>query len=372
MIRVAITVNSLVAGGAETLILQLCRALPSEGVAPLVASLLGPGPLTALFERQGTPVVNLTEAGERPGPGALWKLFMALKRERIDIVHTHLVYAGILGKVVAAMAGLPVVVTRHYMADPRERSPLFRLEDALTTRLTAQVVALTKAMGDTLVRQGLAESKRICVHHNAVDLSPYESMPASGTRRTGADGCVVGTVGRMEAPKAQEVFLEAVARVREAHPSTRGVIIGQGSRREELEAVRRRLDLDDAVFFTGGLPPDEVPAWLRRFDVFALSSSWEALPMALVEAKACGCPVVATAVGGIPEVVRHGIDGILVPPRDPNAMADAIIGLFERPDVRRAFGRAARAHAFAHFDISRLARQTATMYRQVLQERGGR
>jgi len=369
MIRVLVTINSLVAAGAETLILQLCRALPHEGVMPVVASLLGPGPLSPFFEQQGTPVANLSREGERPGPRSMWRLLTALRRERIDIVHTHLVYAGIMGKVAAKMVGLPVVVTRHYTTDPREHTVLFRLEDILTTRLADRVVALTGIMRDILVAQGLAERGRICVHHNAIDLTAYGSVQHLRGPRSDPGEFLIGTVGRLERQKAQEVFLATMRLVHEARPSARGVIIGEGSRRPELEEMCRRLGLDGVVRFVGTVPSGEVRSWLGRLDVFSLSSDWEGLPMVLIEAKACGCPIVATAVGGVPEVVRDGIDGTLVPPRNPRAMADAIISLLDHPEVGRSLGENARAHAFEHFDIARLARQTAEMYRQVLGER---
>lgn len=367
MIRALITINSLVAAGAETLILQLCRHLPREGVEPIVASLLGPGPLTPLFEESGIRVVNLSEAGERLGLKSFWRLMWTVRRERIDIVHTHLVYAGIMGKVAAALTGLPVVTTRHYTTDLKITTPFYRLEDRLTKTGTARVVAISDYMRRFILDSGLAEPRRVVVHRNAIDVDRFRTLVTESER---PGNLIIGTAGRMEPQKAQEVFLEAMAIIRRNIPTVRGVLVGEGSKRSELEAARARLCLDDVVSFVGTVSPEEMPTLLSTFDVFVLSSDWEGLPIVLIEAAALGIPVVATDVNAVSEVVKDGRTGLLVPPRNPRAIAEAAVAILGDPDRRRRFGRKAREYADAELDIKRLARQTATLYRDVLAERG--
>lgn len=365
MIRALHIINSLAAAGAETLLVQLCRRLPEQGVEPTVASLLGPGPLSPLLAQDRIPTVDLSRGG-RFDVAAVLKLAAAIRRHRIDVVHTHLVYAGIVGKLAAVATGRPVISTRHYMADPRERTLPFRLEDRLTTSCAARVVAITDCMREAILAQRLVEPERVAVHRNAIDLDLFISRIRPSSRR---EGTLVGTIGRMEPPKAQEVYLEAMSLVRRCVPSVRGILVGDGRRREELLRLRAQFALGDVVTFSGSVPPDEIPSLLAGFDVFVLSSNWEGLPMVLIEAQAAGVPIVATAVGGVPEVVHDGATGLLVPPRDPTALAGAIVRLLEDQALRWQLGVNAAAHAEREFDIRRLARQTAAMYREVLAER---
>jgi len=368
MIRALHVVNSLVAGGAENLILQLCRCLPEHGVEPAVASLLGPDRLSPVFERDGIPTIHLS-AGRRLDPRAFWRLVAAIRRHRIDIVHTHLVYAGIAGKLAAGIAGVPSVTTRHYLLDPREGSPLFRLEGHLTAHAAARLVVLNETMRAASIAQGLAPAGKIAIHRNAIDLSPFRGLDR---RRDPEAPFTIGTIGRMGPEKAHETFLRAIARVRRERPTAQGVLVGDGRRRLELEALRHDLGLDDAVRFVGVASPDEIPGWLARFDVFALSSDWEGVPIALIEAAASGLPIVATAVGGVPEIVHDGETGYLVPPQRPQELADAILRLADDPELRRLFGLRAAEHARATYDIHRLARETADLYREVRAEWAGR
>jgi len=368
MIRVLHVINSLAAAGAETLLVQLCRRLPEEGVSPVVASLLGPGALSPLFEEHGIPTVDLSRAGE-PGVWAVAKLVRAIRRYRIHVVHTHLAYAGVAGKLAAMATRRPVVTTRHYTTDPKLNTLPYRLEDWLTGHGTARVVVISDYMRRIILAERLAKPERVVVHRNAIDVAAFRSRCRPSLR---GEGPVVGTVGRMEPQKAQEIYLEAMALIRRRVPSVRGMIVGDGRRRSELEGIRRRLDLDERVAFVGSVPPDDVPTLLGGFDLFVLSSDWEGLPLVLIEAAALGLPTVATDVGAVSEVVREGRTGFLVPPRDLSALAEAALKILEDAEKGREFGANARACAEAEFDIARLARQTATLYRDVLAERGQR
>jgi glycosyltransferase involved in cell wall biosynthesis len=146
------------------------------------------------------------------------------------------------------------------------------------------------------------------------------------------------------------------------------VIVGEGPERARLEAQAAHLGLAEQVHFVGH--QQDVRPWLAAFDVCVLSSDWEGMSNAILEAMAAGLPVVATAVGGTPEVVVDGVTGFLVPPRDPQALADAILRLLRDPDLRRRMGEAGRAHVTEHFSVEQMVHKRERLYEELLKEKG--
>ena len=366
MIRAFHVINSLGAGGAESLLLQLCRHLPDHGVEPVVASLLPPGFLSGEFKRQGTRTVHLARSrSERPLVPV--RLFREMRKQRPDIVHTHLVWSGVLGKLAGRALGKPILTTRQYTAEERQDLP-YRLEDVLTRWVNDRVIAVSNQMQQYLIDAGIAKPSRTVVMHNAIDMDPFRVLQPDYR----AEPPLIGTVGRMDLPKGHDTFLRAVAELRRNRSDIRAVIVGDGVLRPQLEGLRSELGLDGVVEFPGRQTASGVRGWLERLRVFVLSSDWEALPLVLIEASAAGLPIVSTRVGGTSEIVMDGQTGILVPARDSRSLARRVLELLENPELAANLGHAARERAFRHFDIRDLAERTATLYREVLAERAGR
>ena len=362
MINALHVINTMQPGGAETLVARLCPALREEGVHASVAVMLGPGPVSASLPEQGVEVIDLSRGG-RGDPRAPWKIMQAIRRTRAAIVHVHSPQASIAAHIATMLARVPIISTRHSVTDPKSQTAVYRFERLLTRRRTAGVVAVSDEMRDALLAQHLASPDRIHVHRNAVDLSRF----AVSTRRPyPSDAPVLGTIGRLEPPKAHEVFLETIAALRPDMPGIRGVLVGDGSLRGALETRCKALGLDDVIDFAGACLPEDVPVWLSRFDAFLLTSRWEGLPVAMIEAAASGLPIVATDVGGVGEAIAGGEAGLLVPVDDVRALADAARALGSQPGLAAELGRRARDHAMREFDLRRLARQTADLYRSVL------
>ncbi|HPU84427.1 MAG TPA: glycosyltransferase [Candidatus Latescibacteria bacterium] len=365
MIRVVHVINTLAPGGAETLVANLCAKLPGEGVQPAVAYLFGDATLAARLTEAGVHVEALS-SGERPSPFALCRLLQIIRTRKIQLVHAHLVYAGITAKIAARLSGTPVVMTRHSAFEPKANTFFYRFDNWLTRRYAARLVAVGEEVRATILKERWMEPDRVVLHRNAIDVSEFRPKH----HQPSPDGAyIVGTVGRMEAPKAQEVFLEAVARVRAGYPNVKAVIAGDGRLRSHLEGVRSRLGLDTAATFLGSVTRKDIPGLLNTFDVFVLSSDWEGLPLALLEAAASGLPVVATDVGGVHEIVQNGKNGWLVEPGNVEQLARRIGALLSDVEMRERFGRQARAFVETEFDITRLARETAALYREVLNSR---
>jgi glycosyltransferase involved in cell wall biosynthesis len=179
---------------------------------------------------------------------------------------------------------------------------------------------------------------------------------------------VIGTLARLHEQKGHSYLLDAVAQLRREIPDVKALVVGDGELRPSLEQRTQALRLSDSVIFTG--TRRDVPEILALLDVFVLPSLWEGLPIALLEAMAAGLPVVATRVGGVPEVVVDGETGLLVPPRDPDALSEAILTLLQDPDLRQKMGQAGQERVREYFSVERMVEETEALYERLLAEKG--
>ncbi|MDQ1484449.1 MAG: hypothetical protein QOJ62_142 [Actinomycetota bacterium] len=266
-----------------------------------------------------------------------------------DVVHTHSAKAGGVGRLAAHRAGVPLVVHTyhgfpfHEFQRPWTRSAYVAAESYLCRR-TDVVLTVGSAVAVEAIRRGIVGPAQLRTIAVAIDSDPVVCTPETRTRARGvlgiaAAGPVVGTVGRLDYQKAPADFVHAIARLR--HENAIGVWVGEGSLRRDVEQLIDRLGLGDRMMLLGDRT--DVSAILPAFDVFAMSSRYEGLPCAIVEAMAAGVPVVATAVNAVSDVVLPGETGLLVPPQQPGALASAIDLVLDDPV--RAQLRVTRAKA---------------------------
>jgi glycosyltransferase involved in cell wall biosynthesis len=352
---VHLVIGGDVAGG-QLVALRLARAARTRGddvafVAP------EHGPFTELAAREGFPVAILPLRRSFQ-LGAAWRLARLLRRRRADVLHTHtLAAANVLARLAGAVARVPVVshlhIENHFR--PATRWLLARLDNA-TARLAARLVAVSEDTKRAYERQGYPRG-RIEVVYNGVDL------PANGDFRRNVPARI-GEVARLFDVKGQRELLHALARL----PEVRLVLAGRdleqgGAFQDELERESERLGIRERVEF--GFHED-VPALLETLDVVALPSWTEGLPLVLLEAMARGRPVVATPVGGTPELVTDGETGLLVPPRDPEALAAALRRVLDDPELARRLGEAARARVADRFTAAEQERRILALYDDVV------
>ena len=357
--------------GAEELILGASTALPVAGVETGVVALTRRGPIADEIAAAGVPV-HL--ASGQPGPrdpAAFMRLVRLLQRERPDVVHTFLITASIYGRLAAFMAGVPLVLAAEqniYERKPRRHA---LLERALAAR-TYRVVACCEVVGQFYQRQVGVSSSKIAVIYNAVRFGPRPSVadraPARAALELPADAVVLGTLGRLTEQKGQRALLQAVAHLTRQHPKLVLFLAGVGPLRDDLEAEATRLGIADRVRFLG-MRRDRENLY-AAMDIFVLPSQWEGLSLALVEAMGAGKAIVATTVGGNPEVVTDGRTGLLIPPSDAAALTNALGGLIADSGQRTALGEVAATEARARFSIEEHVSQLAALYRQGLAERG--
>lgn len=300
---------------------------------------------------------------------ALAALRASIRHFRPEVVHTHSSKAGVLGRLAARLEHVPVVVhTVHGfgftpLQSAVKRAAFLRAEK-LAAGWTDHFVAVSRANLERGVELGLWKPEQASVIRAGIDLDRFRA-PGDGRaarRRLGVpDGVpLVTQIGNFKPQKAPLDFIQAAARIAGEMPDARFVMVGDGPLRGAAETRAAELGLADRVVFCGWW--DDVPALLAATTVSVLSSRHEGLPCAVVESLAAGVPVVATAVDGTPEVIRPGVNGELVPPADPAALAQAVLGILGDDERRRSMVAAA-ADGLDEFGRDHMVRQLEELYR---------
>lgn len=354
-------------GGAERHILTLFRAVnPDDAI--LEAASLFEAPFAPLAREEGMRVAVIP-MGNKLDFRVVFHLRNLLRAQGYDLVHTHGVRANLLGRLAARWAGLPVVTTVHSLMLQDYPHPVSRvlntLSERLTSGLTAYFIAVSNYLADALVNEGVPRDK-VTVVYNGMDLNfGKRETPLLRERFALPEGApLIATVGRLHQVKGHRYFIEAAALVLKEHPEARFLIIGSGPERAPLENLVGRLRLEERVFFTGFIK--QIEHYYNQFKVLVLASLSEGLPLTVLEALACGTPVVATRVGGLPEVVRSGETGLLVPPGDAPALAEAVSRVLKNPEEARAMAQRGGDFVRSNFSAARMAAETVSVYRKVL------
>lgn len=352
--RVLVLVDRLQVGGPGRLVVALATGLRGRGVDVRVAH-LGLGewePLAAELAACGVTALNL-RLGHLLDPRPEWRLAGYLRRERIDVVHTHNRYAHLVGRTAAMLAGRPVVSTVHYLQEmePGWREAVRRWLDHMSARMLCSVViTVSEAQRRVYLRAAGIEDARVQLHRNGVDPALFRPDPVARGRQRSALGLppeapVLAVVGMFHPDKGIEFLLQALALIRPRAPAARLLVVGDGVERPALEALAHELGLGDVVRFLG--VRSDVAALLAASDVYVHPSLSEALPTSVLEAMAVGVPVVATDVGGVSEIVAHGQTGLLVPAGRPDRLAEAMLQLMD-PGLRMSMGASGRAWVQTH------------------------
>jgi glycosyltransferase involved in cell wall biosynthesis len=308
---------------------------------------------------------------------ALLKLYALMRQERPDIVHTHTAKAGFLGRAAARLAGVPIIVhtfhghVLHGYYGAMKNQLLRRVEQSLAS-VTDRLVTVSEQVRHDLVGYGIAKAKKICVVPLGFDLDPFLNSHAQQGQFRREMGLsdehkLVGIVGRIFPIKNHALFLESAARIAGQEPAARFVIVGDGVFRPNLENQARELGITDRVLFTGWRR--DLPRICADLNVLVVSSDNEGTPVSAIEAMASSCPVVATRVGGLPDLIEDQKSGRLVPPRDAEALASAVLDLLSNPQTACELGQNAMEAVRQRFTVQRLLSDMDHLYTELLEEK---
>ena len=299
-------------------------------------------------------------------PGTVYRLARVFRDLRPDVVHTHQLGALVYGGPAARWAGVPVVVHsehgKHYAHSRRAR-----WLGRFAARFAGRVFGVSADIVAELSDNRVVPHRKLESAVNGIDTRKFGGANGQAVRTAlgvGTGAFLVGTVGRLAEIKRQDVLVRGFALFAATAPEARLVLVGEGPERDPLEALARDLGVADRVVFAGAQPrPEE---YFAAMDVFALTSRSEGTPLAILEAWAAGTPVVATAVGGVPDLIRNGETGLLVPPNDPASVAGRLDLLARYPEIRARLGRAGQDRAAAEFDVAVMANTYDRHYRALL------
>lgn len=371
--RIAYVIGELNKGGAEYQLYELIRHLDRTRFTPAVFVLAADGYWEGPLRELGITVHGFPRRGSAD-LGRLRRLRAALRAFAPDVLHTVLWSANVYGRAAAVGLGIPVVIAaeRNVIVRPGWQRQLERQLDRFTTAYLVNSAAIR----DQLVHNGRLTADKITVIHNGIDLSrlpPFALDRRAARRALGFDPArrLVAAVGRLSAQKDYPTFLTAVERVAPAIADVDFLIVGQGEDRAALEARVAAAGLGERVRFLG--LRHDVPQLLAGVDVLALTSIYEGLPNVVIEAMASGAVAVATDVGGCRELLTDGQSGLIVPPRDPDAVAAGISSVLRDPALAARLATAARAHVESALAVEAMAARTAAVYAaQLARARGGR
>jgi glycosyltransferase involved in cell wall biosynthesis/protein-tyrosine-phosphatase len=371
-IRVCHVMSADLWAGAEVQLATLMSYLAGRGELELSAVLMNDGRLARELRRAG---VRVEIVDERHNHAGRIVNFLAdfLRRHRVDIVHTHRYKDTLLGFLAARLAEVPHAIrTLHGLPEPVngvgavKYGVLNALDRFAMRHFADAVIAVSRNTADALARRGHKTSAIQCIH-NGVDTQSLTTRRGRGDVRrelqVGPETLLVGTAGRLVPVKAHDDLIRAIPLILQRRPDARFLIAGDGPLDADLKLLARELGVESKVMFPGDR--DDVHDLIAAMDVFALPSLSEGTPMALLEAMALGTPVVATSVGGVPEVISHPVNGLLVPPQNPQALADACLDLDANRE--RALTMAAHARRTIEESFSRDAngRGVMNVYRAV-------
>jgi glycosyltransferase involved in cell wall biosynthesis len=358
--------QALDSGGAERFAAGLIAQLPGRRFERWLCTTRHADPAT---------VAALADAGVRHvhlGRRAKWDvhrfagLVGLLRRERFDVLHAHMFGSNFWGSVIGRACGVPVVIA-HEQTWSYEGDRLRRLIDGqVIGRLATRVVAVSSADAERMTAlEGMPAEKVVLLPNAYVPRASRGDGDLRAELGLGAATPLVGAVAVMRPQKALTVLVDAHARLLERVPGAHLAIAGDGPCRDEVELRVRRHGITRSVHLLG--ERQDVDAILRAVDVAAMSSDFEGLPLFGLECMANRTPLVATAVGGLPDIVDHGRTGLLVPRRDPVALADALAGLLTDPERRERLAAAAQAK-LAEFTIEAVAERFAELYERLVAE----
>ena len=360
MIRVAYVIWSLGLGGAEQVVIRLAAGLDRSRFEPIIMCLDEAG---VFAEQAGRAGIDLMVLHKR-GPfdlRVLGRLVNAYRQRRIDVVHTHLWGANVWGRIAARLAGVRTVIATEHNVDTWKRGYHFAM-DRLLARWTTTLVAVSQQVREFYEQRGVGRG-RWRVIYNGVE------VPSEGTRhRNGSyqewgiasHEPVVGLIGRLAPAKRPDLFVEAVARAVRDLPQLKALIVGDGPMRPQVEAQVTRLGLTGRIILTG--TRQDVPRLVAGLDALVFSSEREGLSMAMLEAMAAGVPVIATRVGGTPELIESGVSGILVEPGRADALATELVALLQTPATVTQLGDAARRRVAERFSLRAMVQTYETLY----------
>jgi len=371
-VKVLYVFAALPVGGAEEVLVTEVEGLDKTRFDPLVCVLSEKGPVGERIENRGFPVVALHRMKHhRFDHRIIRDLYRLIKTEKVDVVHTHLYDGNKYGRLAAGLARVPALISHYHNVYSRRRIKV-HLINQLLSFLNDRILAVSQAVKESVVRYDRISPGKIEVLYNGIDPSKFKKdFKGSEVRQefgVKPEDFLIGVVARLEEQKGHRYLFRALRQLIPDFPQIKVLIVGDGTLRPVLEVQVMEMGLSERVLF-GGTRKD-VPEILAVLDLFVLPSLWEGFSLALLEALAMGTPIIATAVGGAPEVIRSGHDGLLIPPAEESSLAAAVREAILDPRKYGEMGRKGKETVGRKFTVAHHLTRLQDLYLEVLAQKG--
>ncbi len=355
-------IEDLENGGAERVLINLVSGLPADLFQPMVCCLAQKGRMAAELEERGMRVVALHK---KPGVdiGLLWRLQKLLRTHQTDILHTHVFTANLWGRLAGILAQVPVLITHEHSTFTIADQTRQRIEQQLA-RKTTQIISVSEQLRRCLIEDGGLPGDKVITIHNGLRLpvTVNEATRMAVQREFELDrfNPLIGSIGRQEVRKNYPLLLEVMPTILEHYPQAGLLLIGEGPETPHLKRLAQAKGLASSVLFAGRRP--EVYEFLSFMSVFCLPSQTEGISMAILEAMAAKVPVVATRVGGNPEIIADDRYGVLVPANDQHALAAALLETLNERETARMRAQAGQKFVLENFSEQQMIQRITTLY----------
>jgi glycosyltransferase involved in cell wall biosynthesis len=377
-IRILHLITRLPIGGAERMLLGVLRNLDSGRFDSIVCCIQDRGELAEEVERLGIPLVALgLMRGGRFDREVIPTLRRLIREKQIALLHAHLYHANLYGRLAAWREGIPAIASVHNTYSDRRKWHR-HLANRLLARCSFRVTVGSAEVERDVLGYDHVDPDRLVRLPNCIDLDRVSTSltVAQAKARLGfaATDLVIGAVGRMEEQKGHRYLLAAFAALRKmpelSVARTRLLIVGDGRQRAQTEELAANLGITEVCRFPGSIK--DLSEVYRAIDIFVMSSMWEGLSLAMLEAMAAGLPVISTKVGGAHDVLGDNLRGILVPEGDAEALAEALRDLIMDPKKQHHLADSGRNHVRKHYSVAAMTRELAALYEAAVESAGER
>jgi len=363
-------ITDLIFGGAQIGLQHFLEHIDRSIFAPQVAVLHnGQTPIASQIRSLGIPVVDL-KMDPKIRLDRIYSLYRLIKQERFAIVHNWLFHANIMGRLTGSCAKVPVIISSRHNVDIGGN--LRELINRMTAPLDDHSIAVCQYVRSIELARARIPANKVTTIYNGVALDLFQHPDHIRTHQIKQelgitdDALIIGCIGRLHPQKGYPQLLQALKDVKDKIPGVHLLIIGTGELDSQLKSMAHKLGLSKSVTFAGSRT--DIPAILNCLDLFVLPSLWEGHPLVVLEAMAAGLPVVATQVGGTPEVVQNGETGLLVEPKDISQLASAMITLLQNPSLRKEMGIAGKKRVRL-FSIENMTQKTESLYMKLYDQK---
>ncbi len=368
--KIMFLITSLSMGGAERHVLLLARELLKyEMFEPIITTLSSGGVFYQQAIEAGIRVISLKRFN-RYDLSTIIRLFFLLRKEKVSILHSHMYFSNFIGRIAGRLAGVPIIIaTEHGIS--LWKNKFLIIFDRFSHKLSDRIITVSELSRQVRIKREKIDKNKILTIHNFINIEDFdlnEQIDQKLAARYNIQNTFnIGMMTRLTKNKRVNDAIIAMKNIGSDFPDIRLIILGEGPEKNNLIQLTKNLNLEDKVIFTGY--QSDIKSWLGLIDIFLLISKMEDFPVSLLEAMACAKPVIATKVGGIPEIVQDRITGFLINPEAPGELAEKIIWMVQHKEEMKKMGLRGRNYIENHFSNEIILPQLINLYQSLIREK---